>query len=52
VLRNFGLKVGQVSKGRFEARIRELAAGNPMLEVTLGGMLRPFGAAGGNDRAR
>ena len=40
VLRNFGLKVGQVSKGRFEARIRELAAGNPMLEVTIGGMLR------------
>ena len=32
VLRNFGLKLGPVSKGRYEARIRELTAGNTMLE--------------------
>jgi hypothetical protein len=33
-LRGFGLKVGKVSKGQgnFAARIRELAAGHPMLE--------------------
>ncbi|WP_406736276.1 IS110 family transposase [Thioclava sp. GXIMD4215] len=33
VLRNFGLKIGTISKGRFEERIRELSAGNPMLEA-------------------
>lgn len=33
VLRNFGLKMGRVAKGRFEARVRELAEGNPMLEA-------------------
>ena len=32
VLRNFGLKLGPVSKGRYQARVRELIAGNPMLE--------------------
>src|SRR5690242_13529566 len=32
ILRGFGLKVGEVCKGRFAARIRELAAGQPMLE--------------------
>ncbi|WP_138473103.1 IS110 family transposase [Poseidonocella sp. HB161398] len=32
-LRNFGLKLGKTSKARFEARIRELTAGNPLLEV-------------------
>jgi transposase len=31
LLRNFGLKVGSISRGRFEQRIRELATGNPML---------------------
>jgi transposase len=30
LLRGFGLKVGQVGKGRYEARVRELAAGHPM----------------------
>ncbi|WP_170419788.1 IS110 family transposase [Ruegeria atlantica] len=35
VLRNFGLKVGKVSKGEYEARIRELAIGNPMLELAV-----------------
>jgi transposase len=34
-LRNFGLKVGKVSKGEYEARIRELANGNPMLELAV-----------------
>ena len=40
LLRNFGLKVGTISRGRFEYRIRELAAGNPMLEAATGPMLR------------
>ncbi|MES0828169.1 IS110 family transposase [Ruegeria sp. SCP11] len=35
VLRNFGLKVGKVSKGKYEARIRELANGSPMLELAM-----------------
>jgi transposase len=39
-LRGFGLKVGQVSKGRFAARIRELVAGQPMLERLIDPMLR------------
>ena len=33
VLRNFGLTMGQVAKGRFEQRVLELAEGNPMLEA-------------------
>ncbi|ARU01884.1 IS110 family transposase [Yoonia vestfoldensis] len=33
VLRNFGLKMGRVAKGRFEARVQELTEGNPMLEA-------------------
>ena len=33
VLRNFGLKLGPVSKGRYEARVRELVIGNAMLEA-------------------
>jgi transposase len=40
LLRGFGLKVGEVSKGRFAARVRELAAGQPMLERVVGPMLR------------
>ena len=40
LLRNFGLKVGAISRGRFEHRIRELAAGNPMLETATEPMLR------------
>jgi hypothetical protein len=40
LLRNFGLKVGTVSRGRFEYRIRELAAGNLMLEAATEPMLR------------
>lgn len=33
VLRNFGLKMGRVAKGRFEERVKELAEGNLMLEA-------------------
>jgi len=33
LLRNLGLKVGSISRGKFGQRIRELAAGNPMLEA-------------------
>lgn len=40
VLRDFGLKVGPIAKGRFETRVRELTAGNGMLELTVEGMLR------------
>lgn len=40
LLRNFGLKVGTISRGRFEYRIRELAAGNLMLEAATEPMLR------------
>lgn len=40
LLRNFGLKVGATSRGRFEARIRDLAAGNTMLVAATEPMLR------------
>lgn len=40
LLRNFGLKVGTISRGRFETRIRELADGNPMLEAATEPKLR------------
>jgi transposase len=40
LLRNFGLKVGSISRGRFEQRIRELTTGNPMLEAATEPMLR------------
>jgi transposase len=40
ILRGFGLKVGTVSKGRFAARIRELVAGQAMLERVTLPMLR------------
>src|SRR5215204_1031412 len=40
ILRGFGLKVGEVSKGGFAARVRELAAGQEMLEAVTGAMLR------------
>ena len=39
ILRGFGLKVGEVSKGRFAARIEELIAGQAMLETVIGAML-------------
>ena len=40
LLRGFGLKVGQVSKGRYEARIRELTGGHPMLKPVAAAMLQ------------
>jgi transposase len=39
ILRGYGLKVGEVSRGRFEARIRELTAGRAILETVIGAML-------------
>src|SRR3954453_22287858 len=38
-LRNFGLKVGVVSPGHFEARIKELVAGQPPLEMIVTSLL-------------
>src|SRR4051794_21169095 len=40
ILRGFGLKLGEVSKGRFAAQVRELVAGQPMLERVAEPMLR------------
>src|SRR5512143_192752 len=40
LLRGFGLKMGPVSVGRFAARVRELAAGHPMLKPVTEAMLR------------
>lgn len=40
LLRNFDLKVGAISRGRYEQRIRELAEGNTMLEAATGPILR------------
>jgi transposase len=40
LLRGFGLKLGEVSRGRFAARVRELIAGQPMLERVVEPMLR------------
>jgi transposase len=40
LLRGFGLKVGEVSKGRFAARVRELVAGHVMLEQIAAAMLQ------------
>src|SRR6202161_2941419 len=39
ILRGFGLKVGQVTRKTFEARIRELVTGQPTLERIAGAML-------------
>ena len=40
ILRGFGLKLGDVAKGRFEARVRELVAGQTTLEGLAEPMLR------------
>lgn len=40
VLRNFGLKMGKVAKSRFELRVRDLIAGNAMLEAAAEPLLR------------
>ena len=39
VLRGFGLKVGPISRGRFDARIRELVDGHVILDTVIGSML-------------
>lgn len=39
ILRAFGLKVGRVGRARLDARLRELIAGNAMLEKAIGAML-------------
>ena len=39
-LRNFGLKVGKISRGRFEARVLDLVAGRPALACLVRPMLR------------
>lgn len=39
VLRGFGLKVGPISRGRFEARVSALVHGHSMLEQVAGAML-------------
>lgn len=40
ILRGFGLRVDEVSRGRFEARVRALADGSIMLEAVIGVMLQ------------
>ena len=40
LLRGFGLKLGEISKGRFAARVRDVAAGHPVLEPIAEAMLR------------
>jgi transposase len=40
ILRGFGLKLGDLTKGRFEARVRELVAGQRTLESLAEPMLR------------
>jgi transposase len=40
LLRGFGLKIGEVSKGQFAARVRTLTAGHDMLERIAEAMLR------------
>ena len=40
ILRGFGLKVGEVSRGRFAARVEGLAAGHEMLGTVIGAMLQ------------
>src|SRR3954462_4964267 len=40
LLRGFGLKVGEISKGQFAARVRMLVAGHMMLERVAEAMLR------------
>jgi transposase len=47
ILRGFGLKVGTVSKRRFENRIRELVAGQTMLECVVAPVLRVHAALRG-----
>jgi transposase len=47
ILRGFGLKLGDVGKGRFETRVRELVAGQTTLESLAEPMLRARAALRG-----
>ena len=49
-MRNFGLKVGAISSGRFEARIRELVAGQYYAGAATEPMLRARAASAMNWR--
>ncbi len=40
LLRRFALKVGEVSKGRFATRVRDLITGQAMLEAVIGALLQ------------
>lgn len=40
LLQYFGLKVGAISRGRLESRIRDMADGNTILETATSPMLR------------
>jgi transposase len=40
LLRGFGLKIGEISKGQFATRVRTLTAGHAMLEKIAGAMLQ------------
>jgi len=40
IMRGYGLKVGEVSRGRFEARILELVEGHRVLKTVIGAMLQ------------
>ena len=40
LLRNFGLKVGKVTPRTYEARVRDLVEGHPVLEAIVGAMLQ------------
>ena len=40
ILRGYGLKMGKTSKGRFEARVRELVDGHAILDEIMTAMLR------------
>ena len=40
ILRGYGLKVGEVSRGRFDARIRDLIEGHDMMTTVIGAMLK------------
>jgi transposase len=40
LLRGFGLKIGEISKGQFATRVRTLTAGHAMLETIAEAMLR------------
>ena len=39
ILRGFGMKIGAISRGRFEMRVRDLIAGHTLLEAVIGSML-------------